>query len=555
MRARTVMRGLTAAGALAAVAVLVLAAPRDGAPAQAAGNLTVDGSERYQTISGWGVNANPKNWGNPAYPPLGPGLDLLVQDLGATLWRVDVYGKSNWETTNQNPDPSQYNWAYYNTLYSTDPAFVALWATLRHLNALGISPILSASGVVPHWMGTYSINNSDAFVNMFASLVYYARNSAGIRFSVVDPLNETDIGFNSPEGPAVPPAQFDTIVSKLKTALVALGMPDVTVLAPETSQPIESYQGALLGDPSVAPFLAALAAHSYAPLDLTFFVNQILSSGYSGLHLWMTEYSSSIYGFLDNGTQVQDEWAFTVAMTQNLFSFLETGASAALVCDFFFNVKENSVIYTYWGLLDTLAGYTPRTRYYGAKQVFAYVRPGSVRIAATTSISGVDVIAFTNDATGAFTIVGMNSNATSQQISGTIANVAMPSSLSLYQTTASLNDAFGGSVSVSGGSFTATVAANSIFTLAAPACAGCPTPTATSTLPAAAATPTPTAVASTATTSSSVGGVASIPSFENRNGGGTSALLWIAVAAAALAAAAVICRLARSRRGGRAGSR
>ncbi len=295
----------------------------------------------------------------------------------------------------------------------------------------------------------------------------------------------------------MPAAQLDAILSKLRAALVGLGMGDVQVLGPETRAPDGTYDGALLGDASVAPFLRALSAHNYGPWDLTFYVNQVAGSGYPGTPYWMTEYSSNLYGQLDNGTQVPDEWAFTAAMTQNLFSYLTTGANAALVWDAYDNVHDHSGSYTYWGLLNTLAGYVPRTRYYGAKQVFAYVKPGSVRIAASTAISGVQVLAFTNDATGALTIVGMNTNASPQQISGSIANVQMPSALSLYQTTASLNGAFGGSVPVSGGSFSATVAANSIFTLTAPSCASCPTPTATNTaLP---ATATSTAAAGTVT--------------------------------------------------------
>src|SRR5262249_11610720 len=49
--------------------------------------LSVDPSQRYQRIDGFGVNANPKNWRST---DLAPAIDRLVDDLHATLWRVDV---------------------------------------------------------------------------------------------------------------------------------------------------------------------------------------------------------------------------------------------------------------------------------------------------------------------------------------------------------------------------------------------------------------------------------------------------------------------------------
>src|SRR6266542_1201277 len=54
-------------------------------------NLTVDGAQQGQRIVGFGVNANPKYWNGGA---LIPALDLLVDQLGADIWRVDIFGRS-----------------------------------------------------------------------------------------------------------------------------------------------------------------------------------------------------------------------------------------------------------------------------------------------------------------------------------------------------------------------------------------------------------------------------------------------------------------------------
>ncbi len=162
-------------------------------------NLIVDGSQRYQRIDGFGVNANPKNWRNGE---LAPALDSLVGTLGARIWRVDVFGTSTWESTNDNGDPFAFNWPYYNSLYETSP-FQAVWSTLRHLNQKEVEIILSASGVVPDWMGGSVIAQDDEWVELISSLVYYARNAKGVQFKMLSPLNETDKG--PPEGPRVGP--------------------------------------------------------------------------------------------------------------------------------------------------------------------------------------------------------------------------------------------------------------------------------------------------------------------------------------------------------------
>jgi hypothetical protein len=55
--------------------------------------ITLDATQRFQQMDGFGVNLNPKCWDRGSLAPV---LDLLIDDLGATLFRVDAYGKSNW---------------------------------------------------------------------------------------------------------------------------------------------------------------------------------------------------------------------------------------------------------------------------------------------------------------------------------------------------------------------------------------------------------------------------------------------------------------------------
>ena len=49
---------------------------------------------------------------------------MLIDDLRATIFRLDPYGISNWESENDNDDADVMNWEYYNDRYSI-PTFEA----------------------------------------------------------------------------------------------------------------------------------------------------------------------------------------------------------------------------------------------------------------------------------------------------------------------------------------------------------------------------------------------------------------------------------------------
>jgi hypothetical protein len=71
--------------------------------------LIIDGSQQFQTIDGFGVNANALSWNDGE---LKPAIDMLADGMGSTLWRV-VLDQGNWEAANDNSDPNSINWDYY----------------------------------------------------------------------------------------------------------------------------------------------------------------------------------------------------------------------------------------------------------------------------------------------------------------------------------------------------------------------------------------------------------------------------------------------------------
>jgi hypothetical protein len=171
----------------------------------AAATVAVNGAQTYQTIDGFGVNACALSWNGDE---LKPALDLCVEQLGATIFRV-ILDEMDWEETNDNADPAVFNWTYYDTIYF-GAKFQKLWSTMRYLNDKGIESelMLNFMGRGPTWMGagsTVDVDKEDEFVETIASAVFYGRNSAGVRFTLLAPMNEPD--WDGIEGPIVGPAQ------------------------------------------------------------------------------------------------------------------------------------------------------------------------------------------------------------------------------------------------------------------------------------------------------------------------------------------------------------
>lgn len=203
---------------------------------QAATSFTIDGAQTFQTIDGFGVNANSLSWDNGE---LKPAIGMLADQMGSSLWRV-VFDMEDWESVNDNSDPAVFNWTYYNSVYGNSK-FQNLWGTLGYLNQKGINSgiTLSFMGRVPNWMSSsdngnnIATNYEDEWVEMITSLVSYARNTAHDSFSMLDPINEPD--WNGYEGPQVGSVQYTRLLNKLSQKLNSLGLSDIKFLGPNTA--------------------------------------------------------------------------------------------------------------------------------------------------------------------------------------------------------------------------------------------------------------------------------------------------------------------------------
>ncbi|NNJ13187.1 Ig-like domain-containing protein [Chloroflexales bacterium ZM16-3] len=483
---------------------------------QAATSIQVDGATRYQTIEGFGVNANSRSWDLANPGSFTPQIDTLMDDVGANIWRVVVESHKDWEVTNDNADPNSFNTAFYNTLYETEK-FKKLWAMLDYLDKRGTKTIyLSVMGCLPDWMGGCYLpddgSQDDEWVEMIASMVNYARTTKHLRIDYLSPINEGDLTHPaSTEGPHMTATQYVTIMKKLSAKLDALGLGDLRLIGPDIAlaDNAADYLSAMAAEPALVEKYDHFASHRYERGESAL-VGAIAASDYPSLTPWVTEYSGLCPNTkCDIGQQVtpDENWQFTTDTFDYLLSYLDDGVTGALAWEGYDSYYEHHANYSYWGLIgynvDTQV-YSPTKRLYVARLAYRFITAGMQRIDATSdNLTLVNASAFQDSSTGKIVVIGRNLTSSPLTVSINLRGVGTPGTLQLYQSTKSV-DWSESSVTPSGGSYTLNLQADSMFTLTNVSSDG-RKPTVTFTTPAEGATVTGNGVGITVSASDNVG--------------------------------------------------
>jgi len=460
-------------------ALLLAGAPPSPAQTAAASRVEVDAGQRFQVIDGFGVNFN----GTYFRESQKPMIDMLIDDLGATIFRLDPYGLLNWEAANDNDDPQAMNWEYYNDRYSI-PTFEASWAAARYLNSRGVRPFLTLSGIAPAWMlddkappprhkvcggdakpgaGAVHLNPAmyDEFAEEAVSMAAYARTKARIDFEYFSPLNETDC--YPAEGPRVDPDEMPKLLLAIARRMRKEGLGDVKLVVADQALLANNYIGPILETPELMPQVGAFSLHSYSKESITPHVERVRASKYANIPVWLTE-----YGDLDDLDRTAgNEWrGFCLAATRRALRALNEGATAALFWDAYDNYHEHYPRLTFYGLVrNSDHMYAPKKGYYAAKQLYHFVRPGAQRIAAKTDSAELLVSAFRDDAHDSIVIVGLKQGGPNKVRIALSGMQPAPAAWQLYQTTPALNCVRFGSVAVREGGLDVDLPDESIFTL------------------------------------------------------------------------------------------
>ncbi len=383
---------------------------------QPAGNLKpvslkIDGSKKFQKLDGIGVNANTRAWDGDE---LKPAIDLLIDSMNATIWRVIVETTYNWEDKNDNEDPFSFNWDYYNQLYET-PKFRKAWDMIQYLNSRGITDnlMINFMGPVPLWMGGKVIKEKyeDEYIEMLVSFFQYARKVKHLKIGLISIMNEPDI---ENEGPTVDAKQYAKLSRKFIDRMQTLGMGDIKYVAPDVAgmdNGLKTYIPELLKDPVIMSKMAHIGLHSYAgyyaPVD-----SLLKHSAYPKMDYWMTEWNNWCNG-CDEGKLGEYNYAFGAKCVEFLLQFLNNGATAGLVWEGYDSYYEHHAPspFSYWGILaydPQTKTYSTRKNFYAISQVSKFIFPGSQRIEISGATDSLVVSAFHDEGRGSVSVVGVN---------------------------------------------------------------------------------------------------------------------------------------------------
>jgi len=455
-------------------------------------SLQIDGETKYQPMDGFGVNINTAWWNNGEYMDtkvIQPAIDLLVDSLGATIFRA-VIEEMDWEAVNDDNDPNNFNWIYYNSVFSNE-RFQGVWNTLRYLNQKGItndliigfmgSPPAAAPMEAPDprksWMGgtNYSINDTmeDELVESIAALLYYARHTAKVQFTLVSPMNEADIIAGSKsaahpngivEGPNMPDAvQFTRVIKKLAEKLDAIGMSDIRFVAPDAGGEslFRKCLNEMVKDSCLMSKLVCWGVHQYGN-DAENYRKIIGSPANPNKSYWVTETAGirNMLGQLDDNAKAYIFWDGFDSVYQH-GRRNSYGSVPPNDWVFWLAGDEGKPLIEY---IATTESWKPRKQFYEHAQLMKFVKPGSVRIGITGQDSSLVAYAYRNP-NGNMVILGRNNSNRNIAANGFLSNLPVLKNMKLIYTNSTANLIAGNEITVSGKSFKASIPAESVFTI------------------------------------------------------------------------------------------
>jgi glucuronoarabinoxylan endo-1,4-beta-xylanase len=356
--------------------------------------IAIDPAKRFQTIQGWGASmrlfADPHIIGLPQDDPANALqipvsvqneiLDSLYRTLGLTRVRVATE-TAEIEPVNDNQDPAHTNLSAFDFSARKNDAF---FEVVRDLRSRGVTEWwMSPIGTAP-WMADAS---PAEYVELAMAINRRWRDN-GLELPYYSIANE-------PTGQGPPFNNGDYLrqaVVLLGRTLAAEGFKTKLVI-PDDIKPSSaaSLARSILVDPEARQYVGAIAFHLYGePLGASAEVAAV--SAQYGIPLWMSEF------YVPNPIQ----WAAIVHSLLSDYSATAVDYLAGFLGD---SPDDPSLIKLLHSGTDYV-GYKMSGEYYSFGNFSRFVRPGAVRIGATSSSASILVSAFTRN--GKLTIVATN---------------------------------------------------------------------------------------------------------------------------------------------------
>jgi O-glycosyl hydrolase len=463
-----------AAGGLLAAALLAV-----GPPAMAQDTITINGGTTYQTIAGFGAS---EGFGQASTLLDSGGATQALNYLystsggaGLTILRNEISADSG-STIEPNAPSSPTATPTYEPLSAIGDDQGQLTLAQDIKADYGVTDVFADAWSAPAFMKTNdatdeggtlcgvsgatcsSGNWEQAYANY---LEQYAAdyNAAGDPLTYIGPENEANLSTDY-DSMQMSPTQTTNFLDVLGPTMAASGLPtQVECCATEGWDYAQQYAEAIEADPTSLADTAVFTSHGYTEAPTTPLTGWTKPA-------WETEWSTfeSWDPAWDDGTDASGmSWA------QNIFNGLDEANLSAFL--YWWGSSTPSVNGDNESLIQINGStVTPSGRLWAFANFSDYVRPGAVRIGATSSDSNITTDAFKNT-NNTIAIVAMNTSTSSDtdtySLTGT--GVANGATVTPHLSNSSNDDATQATTSVSSGSFSYTIPARSLVTFTIPA--------------------------------------------------------------------------------------
>lgn len=428
---RTALNGVLA-GWLAMVLCLIAS---DAEAQTAPGTVVVNQDKPLQVIMGFGGFGAKNMWWKPPPHYDEEFLRLIVDELGTSIWRTQIYWDG--EPTNDDASPDTFHWPAFrfgppgaNQEISNNGQQLPL---IRELGARGVR-IIASVWSPPPWMkegvdntlapfcngqcgGTLSQENYAEFAEYLAAYVLTVKRETGVEIWALSVQNEP-LFANPFESCTYTAKQYAELLRVVGARFRREGL-STRLFGPEHMGDYETNDdkglfAALLDDPATATHLGAYAVHSYLdgvasnPYDPEGWTKMAARVNAAGKPLWMTETSDGDH---------DAEWSTAWDMTRHLHAALKYGQVNAWI---------------YWTYAERfLAGSDKLPLFHLLRGWFQFVRPGFQQVHSASSDPDVLVTAFKRR--DSLTLLLLNDAEVPQQVQLRLEGALQPETLQVFR--------------------------------------------------------------------------------------------------------------------------
>jgi O-glycosyl hydrolase len=471
-RIRLIRFAAAAAGTALAAGTIAVAVPPG--PAFAASAATINGGTTYQTITGFGAS---EAFGEAA-TVMDASSAVQTQALnylygtsggaGLTILRNEVSADSG-DTIEPTAPSSPSATPSYVSLASINQDMGQLWFAQQIKARFGVTNVFADAWSAPAFMKTNDeTDNGGAVCGMTGAtcssgnweqayanyLKQYAADytAAGDPLTYVGPENEANLS-TSYDSMQITPAQTAQFLDVLGPTMAGTGT-SVECCATEGWDYAQQYAAAIEADPTASADTAVFTSHGYTEAPTT------PLSGWSK-PAWETEWST-----FETWDPAWDDSTDASGLTwaQHIFAGLDSANLSAFL--YWWGSTTPSENGDNEGLiLINGSTVTPSGRLWAFGNFSDFVRPGAVRIGASTSDSNLTMDAFKNT-NGTISVVVLNTGTAADSVTYSLSGTGTPNGATVtpYLTNSSSDVAAQATTSVSGGAFSSTIPARSLET-------------------------------------------------------------------------------------------